>query len=113
MTAAATAQDRANGRLTTIGRTYHERVPYTQMILSAEVEGWNFEGSTKEAPIFHSNEGRCSLACWYRDEVRERAQDALHRLVGGEKNVPITRRNLHFTWYKMESGRYEIVAHLS
>ena len=59
------------------------------------------------------HQGHASVPCWYRDEVRERAQDALHRLVGGTKNVPVTRRNLHFTWYRMESGRFEIVAYLS
>ena len=115
MTTAATAQDQANVALHAIGLTYHDSVPLWKLLGAIEAHGWAHVQAPGITPVFYSNKakGKTSIPCWYHDREREQAQDALHRLVGESKNVPVTRRNLHFTWYRMESGRYEIVAYLS
>ena len=107
-----TAQNRANKRLQALG-TYHAQVPLQALIDAVRNAGWTVDSKDHDTMIFHSAEGRMRIACWYRDTVREQAQDALHRLIGEEKRVPLTARYLNFTWYKMESGNYEIVAYLS
>jgi hypothetical protein len=73
-----------NRHLYELGRTYHASVPLDTVSTLLETYGFN----PLEAMLLCGREGH------------------LHEPVGHDKWVSMT-------WYKMESGRYEIVAYLS
>ena len=110
-----TAQDRANVALHALGyNTYHDSVPLDKLCAAVEAEGWTIPGD--ERPILVcGREGRAVVPCWYLDPEKLAALDAVVRLIGAHEapEVVPTHRALTFTWYRMPSGRYEIVAYLS
>ena len=106
------AQHRANIALHALGLTYHDGVPLDKLMDAIETNGWTV--ADHERPMLVcGHEGKTTVACWFMSKERMAAADAYERLTTNKMDVPSTRRCLFFTWYRMPSGRYEIVAYLS
>ena len=90
------SHNRINAKLTRIGKSYHEHVPLGIMFGYLNEEGIiaTQEDGTQWSGILSGKEGRATID-----------------LAGPEG--PIVNSMLVLSWYRMDSGRYEVVAGLS
>jgi hypothetical protein len=110
----ATAARRANKALTKLTtNAYFEHVPLDKLYGAIEAAG--FEIPTDERPfIVCGHEGRASVPLLHMDHDEALRRDAVERLGGESAKYTIgTASALTFTWYRMPSGRFEVVAYVA
>lgn len=107
-----TASRRANNALHALTlNTWFESVPINR--LYEAVEGAGFKIAEDDAIVCGAS-GRATVPLVHVGHDEARARDAAKRL-GDEDVKPVrgTQHVLVYTWHRMPSGRYEVVAYVS
>ena len=114
MTAVAKARKQANVALYDLTlNTYFPSVPLDKLYAAVESAGYEIpEG--ERAFMVCGHEGRANVPLRHLDMETWRANDAAARLGGWSSPHVIPQEGaLTFTWYRMPSGRFEVVAYVS
>jgi hypothetical protein len=110
----AASRRRANEALSAlITNVYFPHVPLDR--LYGAVEGAGFEIPEDERPfLVCGHEGRAVVPLRHLDQTANQALEAASRLVGqSPPHVIPGSATLTFSWYRMPSGRFEVVAYVS
>lgn len=108
-----TAKRKANEALhdLTLNR-YFESVPLDSLLSAVEAQG--FEIPEEERPaLVCGHEGRAIVPLTRTDPDAHAYARAVDNLGGRARQPRAFDGGLTFTWYRMESGRFEIVAYVS